>query len=300
MSVTVVEKKGLYRQLKYSPSEGGEAHFIEYQGKFPGTDTVRLDGLLVAVAIEALNRERLYFKIDGWPALVEVKFSLIMQITEFILIAGNRVIYTEGISETGVNPQELLEREDKYKSLPYTQESFVSWEESAPLLVELNSTKFREVSRSPGALAVRYRVSPIWAVVLLGLGLASFIPMFQSPWGFLLIPVGLGLLYWGFVRLVNRTTLSLDRQELSLRSGPLPMLLQKPPIAIPTDQIVGFKIKKLVWQHEYNDSGKSRTMYSYELLVCQKERAPVVLERDSSFEEMADLRNELIKILNVG
>ena len=150
------------------------------------------------------------------------------------------------------------------------------------------------MSRSPEALSVRYRVSPIWVIVLLGLGLASFVPMFQTTWGFLLIPVGLGLLYWGVVLLVNRTTLSLNREELRSWNSPLPMLWQKPPLTIPVDQIAGFKMKRLVYQ------GESGPSYTYELLICQKERAPVVLKSDSSLEALVALRCELEKILREG
>jgi hypothetical protein len=272
MGAVLTESQGLYHRWEYSPPGGGTSHVIDYRGGSARTGTVAVDGEIVAVDVAKGRAERFRFNLGSDPALLEVTLDLMMKIKALKLIVDGATVYTEGEAQAFTSPEE----QQALQAGPRTPAQL-------------------QVEQSPEAVEIRYRESIFQSVILIitGISLAAIGAFLYSQSNsslnlidLVLVLFGVVVIYMSVAKLVNRTTIRLDHQELSLRRGPLPSLGRKPASQIAT-QIEGFTTEQIVRRNR-----NTRTTV-YQLVARMQNGEQVDFLEDPSQEVIVAMRNAL-------
>lgn len=270
MGVVLTESNGLSRRWEYSSPGSEPTQIIDYRGGQALSGAIAVNGENVAVDVARGRAERFLFSLGTEPALLDIQFDLMMRIKSLKLIVDGATVYTEGEAQAFTSPEELQALQAGPR---------------IPSRVQLTG--------SPEAVEIRYRESTFQGVILLTVALSLLVVSLimlngtSVAWiSLLTLLVGLGVIYLALLKLVNRTTIYMDRQELSLRRGPLPTLrsnIAGPPV----DQIEGFTIEK----HVQRDEDSKST--SYRLIVRQQDGGRKSLLEDPKLEPIVVIRNAL-------
>lgn len=277
MDVRLLEEKRMYRRLEIAAADKPAPYLLEWQAGLTKSDTVSIDGEVVVAVNAGGGSEEFRFRIDGQQALLAVKANLLMKVKYFKLILDGVPVYTEGEAQAFTTPEEM----EKLRNPPEPP---------------------RMVSNQPAmdAVDMSYRDSiflgmtlAIVAILFTGVGVFFFtVPFPGWIFGLILTLVGLGMLYFGLVKLINRTKFHLDSTNLAVRRGPLPTTKKKE-LILPTPEISSFIVLEIARRQRSQESHVTTTSYTYRLQARKKSGEPFDLEESPSQPAAVYIQSEL-------
>ncbi len=102
MRAILVKRGWLRRTLEVEMSDG--MHLVDYDGAGFGYEQVNVDGSIIRIPSFSWYVPCFEFKLGGWPSVVEVGVHPWLTIRSFALRVNEEVLYSEGVSDTGVKP----------------------------------------------------------------------------------------------------------------------------------------------------------------------------------------------------
>jgi hypothetical protein len=79
-------------------------HLVDYDGRGFGYEQVNFDGSILRILSLWWYVPRFEFKLSGWPSVVEVRVYPWLTLRSFALQVDGEVLYSEGVSDTGLKP----------------------------------------------------------------------------------------------------------------------------------------------------------------------------------------------------
>lgn len=275
MSVKLLEERQLFRRLEVTLLDSSRTYLLEWLAGVGKYDTVAVDGQVVAAGPGYGKSQNFRFKIGSQDAMLAVKLNMMKKVTYLKLILDGKVIYTEGEAQSSTTAEELEQLRSPLQPPKLVRST------PANDAVELS---YRS-SRSLGVLAIF--VAVLFAIVVFWIGPGQ-------SWIFILgcVLICLAALYYGLVKILNRTQIHLDRQNLTVRSGPLPTTRKKE-LKMAAGDINHFSVQEI--SRRDHDSGTTKHFF---LLQAQGNAAkPVVIEKTESQPSAVYMQNELNQLL---
>ena len=280
MSVKLLEERQLFRRFEISMPGAAATYLVEWLAGVSKNDTVAVDGQVVAAGGGWGKSQDFRFRIGDQEALLSVQLSMMKKVTSLKLIVGEGVVYTEGEAQSSAAL------------------SSVSPDELEKLRSPLQPPKLVRRSAAEDAVAFSVRSSLSLGVLLMIIALLfAIILVWIGPgqgWIFVVscLLICLVSLYFGLVKLINRTQVRLDRQNLTIQRGPLPTN-QKKGTSLGTSEISSFTVQEISRRNNKNAS----TKHFYQLQAQRKTGEPWFMEQSDSQPIAVYIQNELNQFL---
>ena len=267
MSVKLLEERQLFRRFEISMPGAAATYLVEWLAGVSKNDTVAVDGQVVAAGGGWGKSQDFRFRIGDQEALLSVQLSMMKKVTSLKLIVGEEVVYTEGEALSSA-------------AQGSTAQSSVSPDELEKLRSPLQPPKLVRRSAAEDAVVFSVRSSLSLGVLMMIIALLfAIILVWIGPgqgWIFVVgcLLICLVSLYYGLVKLINRTQVRLDRQNLTIQRGPLPTN-QKKGISLGTSEISSVTIQEISRRNNKN----AATKHFYQLQAQRKTGEPWFMEQ---------------------